>query len=63
MQKQTKSTSEVSCAPVIGFTKCRYRKPKERTYYYVNGIWTKSAFNKINRFRKFASAISLTLSN
>ncbi len=62
-KKQTASTSEVFYAPVIGFTKYNYNKPKERTYYYVKGIWTASALNKISRFRKFAPAISLTLSN
>ena len=60
---KTESESEVFYAPVIGFTKYNYKKPKERTCYYVKGIWTKSALNKINRFRKFAPAISLTLSN
>jgi hypothetical protein len=49
--------------PIIGFTKYNYSKPKERTYYYVKGIWTESAMNKISRFRKFAPAISLTLTN
>lgn len=62
-KKQTESESDVLYAPVIGFTKYNYKKPKERTYYYVKGIWTESAFNKISRFRKFAPAISLTLSN
>lgn len=62
-KKQTESESEVLYAPIIGFTKYNYNKPKERTYYYVKGIWTESAFNKISRFRKFAPAISLTLSN
>ena len=62
-KKHTESASEVFYAPVIGFTKYNYRKPKDRTYYYIKGIWTKSALNKISRFRKFAPAISLTLSN
>lgn len=62
-KKQTESESEVFYAPVIGFTKYNYNKPKERTYYYVKGIWKKSVFTQIKKFRKFAPAISLTLSN
>ncbi len=62
-KKQSESESEVLYAPIIGFTKYNYKKQKDRTYYYVKGIWTKSALNKISRFRKFAPAISLTLSN
>lgn len=57
------SDLEILYAPVIGFTKYNYKKPKERTYYYVKGNWRKSEFTKISRFRKFAPAISLTLSN
>ncbi|WP_347173889.1 carboxypeptidase-like regulatory domain-containing protein [Polaribacter uvawellassae] len=57
------SDLETLYAPVIGFTKYNYKKPKERTYYYVKGNWRKSEFTKISRFRKFAPAISLTLSN
>ena len=62
-KKQSESESEVLYAPIIGFTKYNYKKPKDRTYYYVKGIWTASALNKISRFRKFAPAISLTLTN
>ena len=62
-KKRVESESEVFYAPIIGFTKYKYDEPKERTYYYVKGIWTESTLNKIRRFRKFAPAISLTLSN
>ena len=62
-KKQTASEGEVFYAPVIGFTKYNYRKPKDRTYYYVKGRWVKSAMSKISRFKKFAPAISLTLTN
>jgi hypothetical protein len=62
-KRQAESDSEVLYAPIIGFTKYNYKKPKDRTFYYVKGIWTESALNKISRFRKFAPAISLTLSN
>ena len=62
-KKQSESESEVLYAPIIGFTKYNYKKPKDRTYYYVKGTWTASALNKISRFRKFAPAISLTLTN
>ena len=54
---------DVLYAPIIGFTKYNYKKPKDRNYYYVKGNWFLSSFNKIKRFRKFAPAISLTLSN
>lgn len=50
-------------APIIGFTKYRYKELKERTYYYAKGRWKKSEFNKVTAFRKYAPAISLTLTN
>lgn len=62
-KKQSESSSEVFYAPIIGFTKYNYRKPKDRTYYYVKGFWKESALTKIRRFKKFAPAISLTLTN
>lgn len=62
-KRQTESENEVLYAPIIGFTKYKYRKPKDRTYYYTKGVWIKSAMNKISRFKKFAPAISLTLTN
>ena len=62
-KKKIDSNSDVFYAPIIGFTKYNYRKPKDRTYYYVKGNWSESAMSKINRFKKFAPAISLTLTN
>lgn len=62
-KKQTESKNDVFYAPVIGFTKYRYRKPKERTYYFVKGNWRKSALNEVRRFKSYAPAISLTLTN
>mgnify|MGYP000589695067 CR=1 FL=1 len=62
-KKQTESKNDVFYAPIIGFTKFKYKKPKERTYYYVKGKWIKSALNKVSGFKKFAPAISLTLTN
>jgi hypothetical protein len=62
-RKQSESKSEVFYAPVIGFTKYNYKKPKDRTYYFVKGFWKESALTKIRRFKKFAPAISLTLTN
>ena len=62
-KKQVDSDGEVLYAPIIGFTKYNYRKPKERTYYYVKGNWVKSALNRVSGFKKWAPAISLTLTN
>ena len=62
-KKQENSDGEVLYAPIIGFTKYNYRKPKERTYYYVKGNWVKSALNRVSGFKKWAPAISLTLTN
>jgi len=62
-KKQTESENDVFYAPIIGFTKYRYKKPKERTYYYVKGNWRKSALNQVSGFKRYAPAISLTLSN
>jgi hypothetical protein len=62
-KKQTESDGEVLYAPIVGFTKYKYKKPKERTYYYVKGKWVKSALNQVSGFQKFAPAISLTLTN
>jgi len=62
-KKQSASENEVFYAPVIGFTKYNYKKPKDRTYYYIKGLWSMSALNQISRFKKFAPAISLTLTN
>lgn len=62
-KKQAESNNDVLYAPVIGFTKYKYKKPKERTYYYVNGNWRKSELNSLQRFKKYAPAISLTLTN
>ena len=62
-KKQVDSDGEVLYAPIIGFTKFNYRKPKERTYYYVKGNWVKSALNRVSGFKKWAPAISLELTN
>jgi len=62
-KKQTESENDVFYAPIIGFTKYRYKKPKERTYYYIKGNWRKSVLNQVNGFKKYAPAISLTLTN
>lgn len=62
-KKQVDSDGEVLYAPIIGFTKYNYRKPKERTYYYVKGNWVKSALNRVSGFKKWAPAISLELTN
>ena len=62
-KKQVDSDGEVLYAPIIGFTKYNYRKPKERTYYYVKGNWVKSALNRVSGFKKWAPAISLILTN
>jgi len=62
-KKQTASENDVFYAPVIGFTQYKHKKPKERTYYYIKGFWSKSAFNQVRGFKKDAPAISLTLTN
>lgn len=62
-KKQIKSKSDVFYAPIIGFTQYKYKKSKERTYYYVKGNWRKSMLNKSRRFKSYAPAISLTLTN
>ena len=62
-KKQTESENDVFYAPIIGFTKYKYKKQKERTYYYIKGNWRKSALNLVNGFKKYAPAISLTLTN
>ena len=62
-KKQSESDGEVLYAPIIGFTKYKYKRPKERTYYYVKGKWVKSALNQVKGFKKWAPAISLTLTN
>ena len=61
--KEILAKKEPLYAPIIGFAKYRYKVPKERTYYYVKGRWKKSAFNTIAAFKKYAPAISLTLTN
>ncbi|MBL4642496.1 MAG: carboxypeptidase-like regulatory domain-containing protein [Flavobacteriaceae bacterium] len=62
-KKQTASENDVFYAPVIGFTQYRHKKPKERTYYYIKGFWSKSAFNQVSGFKKYAPAMSLSLTN
>jgi len=62
-KKQSVSENDVFYAPIIGFTQYKHKKPKERTYYYVKGKWSESAMSKIKRFKKFAPAISLELTN
>ena len=62
-KKQTDSKNDVFYAPVIGFTQYRHKKPKERTYYYVKGNWRKSVLNQVSGFKRYAPAISLTLTN
>jgi hypothetical protein len=62
-RNRNESESEVFYSPVIGFTKYKYRKEKDRLYYYVKGSWKQSAMTKIKEFKKYAPAISLTVSN
>ena len=62
-KKQSESDGDVLYAPIIGFAKYKYKRPKERTYYYVKGKWVKSVLNQVNGFKKWAPAISLTLTN
>lgn len=62
-KKQLASENDVFYAPVIGFTQYKHKKPKERTYYYIKGFWSKSVFNQVRGFKKYAPAISLTLTN
>jgi hypothetical protein len=49
-------------SPVVGFTK--YPKKKENMLYlYVKGKWQKSPLTRIKDFKKYAPAISVTLTN
>tara|TARA_R110002049_G_scaffold25194_6_gene88593 strand:- start:1634 stop:2512 length:879 start_codon:yes stop_codon:yes gene_type:complete len=54
--------AETYYSPVVGFTK--YPKKKENMLYlYVKGKWQKSPLTKIKHFKKYAPAISVTLTN
>jgi hypothetical protein len=53
---------EVLYSPVIGFT--NYPRKKENDIYlYIKGVWVKSNITRVKKFKKYAPAISLTLSN
>ena len=61
-RKANDPDSETFYSPVVGFTK--YPKKKENDLYlYVKGNWRKSPLTEIKRFKKYAPAISLTLTN
>jgi len=62
-KKQSESENEVFYAPIIGFTQYKHKNPKERTYYYIKGFWSKSALNQVRGFKRYAPAISLSLTN
>lgn len=56
-------SSEVFYSPVVGMTKYRYKKEKDRVFLYVKGAWRSIPMKGLRKYGNFAPAIAVTLSN
>lgn len=62
-KNDNKDENEQYYAPIIGYTKYAKADRNENFYFFSKGEWKRSPLNKAKGMKKYAPAISLTLSN